>query len=928
MSFLCIRNESSGINIVVQAIAPLLTAVIAVYNNASYAADLYRSIDAQTISAEMLDIILVNDGSTDNSLELAQAWQEVSLFDVTIIDTENAGVSAARNVGIEAARGEWLTFVDSDDVLHTDYFSAIQEFNRRDRFQKSSMMATRSIIFNEGTGIVVDNHPLGWKFKRGDRLVDINLEPQVVHLGGHSTVVRRDVVMANSLRFNDDVKPGFEDADFVGRYLGKFETPVMGLVSSARYYYRKRANGTSLIDTTWSKPEKFSHEPRFGHLGMLRAVTVDRGYTPVWAQNTVLYSLYWYFLADRSWNSPIAGVDQRLLDQFWNTLHEIFKYIDVSTIRNFGLRNYGWYLSEGILRQFKETSWVESEKRIVYRWGGVDQKTRSRRFVYSFVGERPGERFYINGTEVKALHKKTINNRSFGHVLMYERTITLPADGKLTICFDQIPCEIVDLPAFNRLPYFRQNVEPELQLAESVFVTSPQRVVRKRRDWDGSWVSWVCSGAGALHRRSVEEAWVNDKSIVESVTDIISRVVMRRVRRLTGQFGAHFDKKIVQRARTSQKFDQYADAWLFIDRPDRGDDNAEHLYRYVRDQHPEINAWFMIKNDARDWNRLQADGFRLLPYGSDASIPAVLRAKFVLSSHMDAGIFDLIDRKRFGGTPARRVFLQHGMNMNDISKWLNTKTLPLMITSARPELEALVADKTAYRISNREAKLTGLPRHDRLVALSEKSPKEGRRVILVAPTWRKYLSDELARAASALERQSILEGSQFYEEWSGVLCSESFKKIVEDNELQIVFALHDHLSEFADLFKFGDHVTVMPYREMSVQEVLASTRLLITDYSSLSTEAAIAGAAVIYYQFDADSIYRGLHSFKKDWFDYSDNGFGPVCLDRDEFENSIKSLESNAWNSYAVYEKRLRETLPYLDGSACSRVMEEIMALN
>lgn len=921
------RNESSGINIVVKAIAPLFTAVIAVYNNASYASDLYRSIEAQTISPDELEIVLVNDGSTDKSLQLAQEWQGGSRFDVKIISTENAGVSSARNCGIEEASGQWLTFVDSDDVLHIDYFAAIQEFELRDRFQKASMMATRSVIFNEGTGIVVDNHPLGWKFKRGDRLVDINREPQVVHLGGHSTVVRRQVVIDNLIRFNDDVKPGFEDADFVGRYLGKFETPIMGLVSSARYYYRKRSNGTSLIDTTWTKPEKFSHEPRFGHLGMLRAVTQDRGYTPVWAQNTVLYSLYWYFLADRSWNSPIAGVDQRLLDQFWSTLHEIFEYIDVSTIRTFGLRNYGWYLSEGVLRQFKGTSWVESKNRVVYRWGGVDQKTSSRRFVYSFVGEMPGERFYINGKEIQALHSKTISNRSFGHVLMYERTLTLPAHGKLTICLDQIPCEIADLPAFNRLPYFMKNVEPELQLAEHTVEISAQPVVRKLKNWDGSFISWVFATVRVLHSRSVEEAWVNEKPVFQSALKIVTRVVKRRFRRMTAAAVARIDKKFVQRVKASRKSAQYADGWIFIDRTDRGDDNAEHLYRYVRQHHPEINAWFMIKQGTRDWKRLEADGFRLLPYGARKSIPAVLMAKFILSSHMDAGIFDLIDRKRFGGAPGRRIFLQHGMNMNDISKWLNTKNLPFVVTSARQELEALVADKSPYRISRREAKLTGLPRHDRLIEMAGKSRQEDRSVVLVAPTWRKYLSDELASADSADDRQRILQNSEFYVQWSNAMSSETFKKTIRDNDMKVVFALHDHLSEFADLFKFGDHVTVVPYGQMSVQEVLVSARLLITDYSSLSTEAAIAGASVIYYQFDSESIYSGLHSFKKDWFDYLENGFGPVCLSQVDYELAIKSLEQNDWNPFVLYKKRLNETLPYLDGSACSRVVSGILAL-
>src|SRR5690606_31923634 len=57
-------------------------------------------------------------------------------------------------------------------------------------------------------------------------------------------------------------------------------------------------------------------------------------------------------------------------------------------------------------------------------------------------------------------------------------------------------------------------------------------------------------------------------------------------------------------------------AWLFMDRDTQADDNAEHLYRYVRRQHPEINAWFILRETSHDWQRLEDDGFRLLAFGS------------------------------------------------------------------------------------------------------------------------------------------------------------------------------------------------------------------------------------------------------------------------------------------------------------------------
>lgn len=67
-----------------------------------------------------LEIILVNDGSPDNCLHICKQYSNKDKR-VKIINKKNGGLSDARNVGIKAATGEWLTFVDSDDYVSDDY---------------------------------------------------------------------------------------------------------------------------------------------------------------------------------------------------------------------------------------------------------------------------------------------------------------------------------------------------------------------------------------------------------------------------------------------------------------------------------------------------------------------------------------------------------------------------------------------------------------------------------------------------------------------------------------------------------------------------------------------------------------------------------------------------------------------------------------
>jgi CDP-glycerol glycerophosphotransferase len=98
-------------------VTPKVTIVIPVYNVERYLALCLQSVCAQNYPN--LDVILVNDGSTDNSLAVARKFQEK--LNLHIVDQENAGLSAARNAGVRAIEDtDYLMFLDSDDALAPD----------------------------------------------------------------------------------------------------------------------------------------------------------------------------------------------------------------------------------------------------------------------------------------------------------------------------------------------------------------------------------------------------------------------------------------------------------------------------------------------------------------------------------------------------------------------------------------------------------------------------------------------------------------------------------------------------------------------------------------------------------------------------------------------------------------------------------------
>ena len=100
-----------------------LSIIVPVYNTAGYLTQGAHSLPAQPLSD--YEIILVNDGSVDQSLTVMQRFLDRYPEKIEIIDTENGGQGRARNLALESAQGEYIGFADSDDWVAPDMFARL-----------------------------------------------------------------------------------------------------------------------------------------------------------------------------------------------------------------------------------------------------------------------------------------------------------------------------------------------------------------------------------------------------------------------------------------------------------------------------------------------------------------------------------------------------------------------------------------------------------------------------------------------------------------------------------------------------------------------------------------------------------------------------------------------------------------------------------
>lgn len=877
--------------------------VVAMYNVAEYLPAFLESLRVQRYPLEDLDIVVVDDGSVDDSAELVERWRTRHHPGLRLIRQENAGPGAARNAGLELAQGEWVTFCDPDDVFHPGYFEEVAGFLAADRNASAQLLATRLVQFKDGTADLSHTHPLGRKFRLGNVLADLDANPELIQLHGPTAFLKRAVLREHALRFDPRVRPKFEDAHLIGRYLAAVEAPVLGIVATARYYYRRnRRNGSSLVAGAWADPRAYEELPRYGYLGLLEDVRTRLGRLPAWAQYMVLYDLVWFYIDDKRMHSQTAGATDEQRHSMHRWLERIFALIDHDVADTFSVVSQGWVF-HNILKQHYQGR--RDQPPVLQQWD-TDEARGMTRYSYLFTGDLPEEKLFIDGRPAEPVAAKIRDHRVLGRTLIRERILILPVDGQFELVLDGVPAAPTTDRGVPFQPGRRPDQRPGFDLLPAPGARGPLASLARR--------------GGSLHERLLVRAILTGSTPIQAGGTMVSSTIRRRRKALRDRRRETADARLISAAGQEPAVSRYANAWVLMDRIDRADDNAEHLYRYLIQHRPDINAWFLLDAASPDWDRLAAEGFRLVPYGSDESVLLLLNADFKISSHANANIEFPISRKRFGEGKARFVFLQHGITKDDMSRWLNMKNMALMITASPREHESIVGDGTEYSVTANEVALTGFPRHDALARSASHAPVENRSDILIAPTWREYLRDELADAADDAERLQRFEQSPFGRAWLDLLRSPDLADHCARKDRRVVFLPHPELESIVPLLELPAHVTAVTYRQIRVQEQLVKAHTLITDYSSIAFDAAFGGARVLYLQPEEDDIFSGGHVYRKGYFDYRQDGLGPVTRTVQDAMGSLAADEPAG----QLYARRRESTFAFLDQQACARVTAAI----
>lgn len=215
---------------------PVVSIIVPVYNSELHLSRCLDSLISQDYSN--IEIILINDGSIDNSLAILKEYEDKDER-IKVFDQTNSGVSHARNVGLSEAKGEYICFVDSDDYVDTTYVSNF--IKGLDKNSDLVFQGLNEIHLDKSVRRVIPKQAFYSYSNILNGISDINKHKIFGYVC--NKLYKASIIRTNNLKFREDINIS-EDRIFALKYLQYVQS--MQVVAESAYNYELQETGLTL----------------------------------------------------------------------------------------------------------------------------------------------------------------------------------------------------------------------------------------------------------------------------------------------------------------------------------------------------------------------------------------------------------------------------------------------------------------------------------------------------------------------------------------------------------------------------------------------------------------------------------------------------------------------------------------------------------
>lgn len=896
----------------------IFSVIMPVYNVSEYLEEALDSIVHQTIGFDKIQVILVDDGSTDGSSALCDRFKQKYSEQTTVIHKENGGQASARNIALPYVKGKYISMPDPDDLLDKDALEKAWRF--LDEHYETDMCCIPMVFFGKKTG----PHILNYKFREGTRVIDLSLQENMadILLSVASSFFRANI--AKAMVFDTSLYH-MEDAKVILKIL--MDNPLLGILSDTAYHYRKHGNSTT--DNNVKRKLWYTNDLKLFSKWALDTAESRFEYIPRFVQYTVMYDLQWKF-SQREIPAGVLSLDEE--ENYRRLLYSTASRIDDDVIlaqKNLNPAYKSYILSH---------KYKNPPERVYEKLGTSSDGVPVCDCVLTY-----GESTVLDFSELHSclefisFHKTDQSMMIEGYHVICGGLSEEELSPCILVNNHVIKCEEINRKetdlSLDRVVAWRMGFRAKIPLDSNELVIQPALLIdgklipRKSiqygqffplthqyinmRAYSGRWMLKPLDGGLIITKRPVFSVRFFREALL--LAEIWHKNQLGGRKAVLGRVLYHVIKPFKRKK-----------LWIVSDRIMKADDNGEALFRYLMNHKPDdTHILFSISKNSPDAERMATIGpcvdamsfrHKFLHLLCDVNISS--QADNVTlnpySGHSEA-LHDLLVHPQF-------VFLQHGITKDDISNWLNKYSSDIkgFITAALPEQRSLIEGRD-YHYSAEKIWLTGFPRFDLLYH------REGKKITLM-PTWRRYLMDSLDSKTSIWNPKDGFEDSDYYQFYTGLLNSNKLLDALESKGYTLQFFPHPNLRLSGIQFPHDSRVEVLS-TDVSYRDIYAASNLVLTDYSSAVFDFAYLRKPIIYCQFDREEFFSGEHVYTKGYFDYERDGFGEVEYDLETTIDRIIEYVENDCKLKPMYRERIDHFFAFHDHDNCKRVVERIRNL-
>ena len=870
-----------------------VTMIVPIYNMEKFLRDCLESLVNQTISLDDMEILLIDDGSPDNSIDIMEEYA-AKYPCMKILRKENEGLSMTRNYGIKRAKGKYIMYIDADDTLTPETVESVTRFFDK-HYDEVDLVSYKEIPIKNGK-----ESKLHFRYNTlvQSGVYDLNLI---------------DNAFISQTRVNICVKNMFEDNIL-------FDT-------DREFRHEDQKYCTEIL----RRKMKLGYCSKGTYLYLYQAESIVRTY------------FYAYYIFEKTM-------------KFWEELFANYEGAVPNYIQALYLNDISWKTVMDILLpyHYDKEKFEEARDRvkallnrvsdeIILRHPGVDNFHRQY-----FINLKDGNdiKLYSGANMIVVTnHDKVIYNTNKIQIIL--RYFKVKGDKIKIIAFlKSAVFNYVDKPKLYMIKNRHYDKPREIELRESSWSyyraktktnhfwlfqleidTTKVKSFEFKVEVGGSKFDtsyFFMPQVFFSHKFKRYEYYKGGKEYrFNEGTFYISKADPEKQRAQLKKVRAKYRKKNrklwLVRNLCTRNIKRYDNVWLYYDCKGVRKDNGYYQFIHDFEKNDGVRRYYVVNGDLNEVKDLFTRKQRkyLVRFGSGFHKFLFLKARKVITAFIEVNNYMPFTRKVYSklmdvSNQPDLIYLQHGV-LHAHVPWkysLDRLGVEKEVISTHYERENLINN---YCFSEKNLIECGMPRYD-YIDPNEESVNR----ILFAPSWRKYLVG--VNGTEWVTTEGKFLQSQFFEETSRFLNSTELQEMLEKHDFYLDFKLHPILERYKHLYNItNDRVTM-------AESVISETqyKIFMTDFSSFVFDFVYLEKPIIYFLPEDEMFRAGMNDYREIDIPFED-AFGDLALTAEEAVAAIKKLLDNDCKPEKKYAEKMKDFFFYKDNNQTERLYQALI---